>query len=186
MKKILTVIILSAITVFSVSAQTLKFGHINLQETVQLMAEMDSAKVVLTKYNNELQKTFTDMQNEFYTKYNTYQKMQATWSPAVLETKGKELQEMQTRIETYKQNASTEFQTKQQTLLNPIFLQAKEAVQKIGKQHGFTYIFDTSVANIPFINESVSVDVSDMVKKELNISLDKKLTTQNVQQGALN
>ena len=63
----------------------------------------------------------------------------------------------------------------QNLLLAPVFKKANDAIQKIGKEQGFIYIFDTSTGAVPFINAEQSVDVMPMAKKELGIPADKKL-----------
>ncbi len=158
--------------------ESFKFGHVNMQEIVYLMSEMDSALVVLDKYSKDLQETFTSMQNEFMTKYNTYQQMSANWTPSVLEAKSKELQEMEQRLQQFQTSAQSDLQQKQQEIISPISQKATEAVIKVGKAYKFTYIFDTSSTGIPYINEAASINVSDLVKKELNIPLDKKIKQQ--------
>ena len=178
MKKLIIIISALVIGSSSMSAQTFKFGHLNVQEIAFLTSDMDSAQVVLEKYSKDLQDTFASMQNEFYTKYNSYQQNSASWTPAVLEAKQKELQEMEQRLQQFQQNASAELQQKQQQMLTPIFTKVSEAISTVGKSNGFTYIFDTSANSIPFINDAVSIDVAPMIKKNLNIPLDKKIKAQ--------
>ena len=67
--KFLTVLFLFVST--SSFAQV-KLAHINSQEIVALMPEMDSANVKLEKYGKELSDQMQDMQKEFQTKYETY------------------------------------------------------------------------------------------------------------------
>ena len=57
----------------------------------------------------------------------------------------------------------------QNLLLAPVFKKANDAIQKIGKEQGFIYIFDTSTGAVPFISTEQSVDVMPMAKKELGI-----------------
>ena len=71
-----------------------KIGHININELVELMPERDSAVVKLQNYAKELDETMQGMQQEFNTKYQTYQQKSATWTAAILEAKTKELQEI--------------------------------------------------------------------------------------------
>jgi outer membrane protein len=184
MKKL--VIILSISVLFStsfVSAQELKFGHVNLQEVIFLMSEMDSAQVVLEKYGNDLQETFVSMQNEFQSKYNNYQQMSANWAPAVLDAKTKELEEMQQRLQQFQQSAQQDIQQKQQQILAPIYKKANDAVAKVGRSNGFIYIFDISTGGIPYFDETKSSDVSVLLKNALNIPLDKKVKQQQPQQS---
>ncbi len=174
MKKVAIFVSIFLISASFAFGQGQKFGHINLQETVYLMSEMDSALVILDKYSKELQDTYVSMQNEFQTKYNTYQQMNKNWTPAVLEAKEKELEDIQQRLQQFQQNAQNQLQQEQNKILGPIYQKANLAVQKVGRANQFIYIFDSGTG-IPFINEDLSINVTDMVKKELNIPLTKKL-----------
>ena len=189
MKKTFTLLFIVSLSLLfsakSASAQELKFGHVNLQEVIFLMPEMDSAQVILEKYSKELEEIFTGMQNEFSTKYNNYQQMSANWTPAVVEAKTKELQEMQNNLQQFEQNAQREIQVKQQEILAPIYVKASDALKKLAKSNGFTYIFDIASNNIPYINEEVSINIADMLKGALNIPLDKKLQQRAPQGGEM-
>lgn len=178
MKKLFLAFTILAAVASSASAQSYKFGHLNLQEVIYLTADMDSAIAILDRYQKDLQETMESMQQEYYTKVNNYQQMSANWTQAVLQAKEQEIQELQQRIQTFQQNAQQEMQTKQQELLRPIYTKANEAVTSVGKSGGFTYIFDTSSSSIPYINDAQSVDVTDQVKTALDIPLDKVLRQQ--------
>lgn len=155
-------------------AQNLKFGHINSQELIAVMPERDSAVVKLEKFAAELDGELKAMQAEFQTKVNTYQQKQATWTAVVLESKTKELQELDGRIQKYQQDASETYQQMQQVLYAPVFQKANETIQKIGKDRGLIYIFDTSSGSIPYINATISEDILPIAKAELKIPADKK------------
>lgn len=161
--------------------QTLKFGQLNIQELVMLTAESDSARVKLENYGKELEETLKGMQQEFGAKYETYNQKSATWTAAILETKTKELQEMQNRLTQYQENAQNEYQMMQQQLFAPIYKKAAEAVEKIGKEGGYTYIFDLGQGAILFKGDA-AIDVTPLVKKELGIPADKKLPVAPQQQ----
>lgn len=158
----------------SAVAQAPKFGHINLQELVNVMPERDSALVKLEKYGNELQETLTTWQNEYQTKLNTYQQKSATWTAAILEAKQKELVDLQNRYEQYQQSANTDFQQTQQQLFAPVYKKANEVIAKIGKANNLVYIFDTTSGTIPYIDATLSTDVLPLAKAEMKIPADKK------------
>lgn len=154
------------------SAQNLKFGQLNMQELIALMPERDSAIVKLEKYGAELDETLQGMQTEFNTKLQTYNQKSATWTAAVLEAKTKELQEMRQRLEQFQVNAQSEYGQMQQGLFAPVFKKANEAVEKLGKENGFTYIFDLSVGSVIFHSDA-TVDVLPLAKKALGIPASK-------------
>jgi outer membrane protein len=91
-----------------------------------------------------------------------------------LESKTKELQELDGRIQKYQQDASETYQQMQQVLYAPVFQKANETIQKIGKERGLIYIFDTASGSIPYINATISEDILPIAKAELKIPADKK------------
>ncbi len=179
MKTILKLAVVALLFVSTQSfAQSAKFGHVNMQALVQLMPETDSAMVALEKYGKDLEETFQGMQKEFQTKYEAWQQHQKDWLPAVLEAKEKELGEIQQRLQQFQQTAQQEIGQMQAQLLQPIVKKANEAVEKIGKSNGFTYIVDTSVNSMAFINENLSQDIMAQARQALGIPADKQLPTQ--------
>lgn len=184
MKNITKIFALALVFISTQSfAQTNKFGHINFQELVALMPERDSANVKLEKYATELDETLKGMQNEFNTKYQTYNQKSATWTAAILESKTKELEDMQQRLRLFQENAQADYQNQQQTLYAPIIKKAGDALTKIGKEGGFIYIFDLS-GNSLLYHSDASVDILPLARKELGIPADKKpLMPQQAQQA---
>jgi outer membrane protein len=155
-------------------AQAPKFGHINLQDLINVMPERDSALVKLEKFGNDLQETLTTWQNEYQTKLNTYQQKSATWTAAILEAKQKELVDLQNNYEQYQQRANSDFQQTQQQLFAPVYKKANEVIAKIGKANNLVYIFDTTSGSIPYIDSALSTDVLPLAKAEMKIPADKK------------
>ncbi|MBR2298003.1 MAG: OmpH family outer membrane protein [Bacteroidales bacterium] len=178
MKKLTLILFIALFGSMTSFAQELKFGHVNMQEVIFLMDEMDSAQVVLEKFSSELQETFMSMQNEFQSKVSNYEQMSANWTPAVMEAKTQELESMQQRLQQFQASAQQDLQRKQQELITPIQTKAFEEVNALGKSQGFVYIFDISAGSLCFFDETKSVDVTEMLKKALNIPLDKKLQPQ--------
>lgn len=175
MKRI-TLIALSVIAAaFTATAQELKFGHINMQEVVFLMDEMDSARVQLEKFNQDIQTTYNAMIEEYNTKISTYEQMSANWTPSVLATKQQEIQDLQARLQQYQQNAQMDLNNLQQQLMAPISQKANEAVTKVGKANGLIYVFDLSSGAVPYFDTTKSLDITSQVKAELGISPDKQL-----------
>ena len=65
----------------------------------------------------------------------------------------------------------------QQELMTPIIKKAAEAIEKVGKEQGFIYIFDLSVGGVAFKSAN-SIDVLPLAKQVLGIPADKTVPTQ--------
>ena len=54
-------------------------------------------------------------------------------------------------------------------MLEPIVNKIEEAIKAVGQEGGYTYIFDLNTTNIPYVSETLSVDVTAAVKTKLGI-----------------
>ena len=183
MKKIALMILLIAGLGFAANAQDLKFGHINTNELVSLMSEMDSARVKLQAYQTDLEETMQGMEDEYNNKYTDYQRKQATWTPAVRESKEKDIQDLVQRIQQFQQTAQQEMQQMQQVLMQPVVQKAQEAINKVAKEKGLSYVFDTSSGSIIYMSDT-TLDLLPLAKKELGIPAEKVAPTQLPAPGA--
>ena len=176
MKKYVTLFALFSLCfgVFT-QAQTLKFGHINVEEVVGLMADRDSAIVRYQRYAADLEETFVGMQNEYQLKLTDYQQRQATWAAAIRETKEREINEMMQRLQQFQQSASQELEQLQNSLFAPVYNRANLAIKKVAKELGLIYVFNS--ASTPYIDESQSSDLLPKVKVELKIPAEKVAPT---------
>jgi outer membrane protein len=170
MKKLIglfVILFLSAGTM-SMFAQTQKFGHINVSELLSVMPERETAQVELQAFAVELEDELEIMQTELEKKYSEYLKNEKTLNDVVKASRQQELQNLQTRIQDYQGTAQQNYAKKESELLQPILNKANKAIQEVGKENGFTYIFDISTGAVVYFAENTT-DVMDLVKKKLGI-----------------
>lgn len=153
---------------FGYSQAKLKFGHINSNELIALMPERTKAQTELQEYASQLEEQLTVMQTELENKYNVYLKQESTYNDIVKETKQQELQDLQTRIQEFQGSAQTRYQKKESELIQPIIDKANNAIQVVGKENGFTYIFDVGAGAVVYFSEN-SIDILSLVKANLGI-----------------
>ncbi|MBR1872984.1 MAG: OmpH family outer membrane protein [Bacteroidales bacterium] len=157
----------AALMTLTASAQTLKFAHVNFSELVQLMPEADEARAALAASSKEAGETYDSMVEEFQNKYSQYQQKSSTWTAAIKDAKEKELADIQNRIQEFQQNIQAELQQQQTQLMAPIQEKAMKAVEKLAKDGGYIYVFER--AQLLYINETQSVDLTPAARKALNI-----------------
>lgn len=152
---------------FTVSAQV-KLGHIETQKLIQAMPEMATARQTLENKQSEIEKELTNMQEQFRTKLDEYTKNGKTMSDVIRASKEQELSELQQRIQSFQQIAMENLETTQKELMQPIMDKALNAIKAVGKENGFTYIFDLSAGGILFSADNTE-DVLPLVKKKLGL-----------------
>ena len=184
MKKLMLAVLLFAGVTTVAGAQTLKFGHINSNELVSLMSEMDSARVKLQAYQTDLEETLQGMEDEYNTKLTEYQRKSATWSATVKEAKEADIQSLVQRIQQFQQTASQEMQQQQQILMAPVIKKAQDAIEKVAKANNLIYVFDISTGATVYHDEKQSMDLLPLAKKELGIPAEKVAPSQIPAAGA--
>jgi outer membrane protein len=172
MKKFLGITAIALMAIFSghsVLAQSFKFGHINSDELIKSMPQYDSATVKLEKQRKELLNALELLTVELNNKADTYNKEMKTLTELVRQTKEQELQDMQARIQTFQTNAQTTLQEQQNTLFQPIFNKADKAIKEVGKEGGYTYVFDVAKGQLLYFDETKSTNIIALVKTKLGL-----------------
>ena len=170
MKKL---VLIAAMALVSSAAFAQKFAHVNFNELVYLMPEMDAAREQMNASQQEAAETYQAMVDEFNSKYSQYQEKVSTWTQAIRESKESELTDIQQRIEAFNQSIQLELQQQQQTLLEPIQQKAQQAVATLAKEGGYIYVFDVNTAL--YVDENQSTDLTRAARRALNIPEDRTL-----------
>lgn len=173
MKKTIMIAAAIVLACTAATAQNLKFAHVNFNELIQLMSEMDSARVQIDAASKETQDTYQSMIMEFQTKYEQFNQKQATWTPAVRDSKQKELTDIQNRIQEFEQASQQDLTQLQNTLMAPIYQKAQEKVTELAKAQGVIYVFD--VSSLLYVDEAQSINLTPAAREALGIPADRTL-----------
>lgn len=150
-----------------VSAQV-KLGHIETQKLIQAMPEMAKARETMEAKQSEIERELANMQEQFKAKFEEYSKNGKTMSDVIRAAKEQELQELQQRIQSFQQIAMENLEKTQAELMQPIMEKAMNAIKEVGKENGFTYIFDLSQGGILYFADQTE-DVLPLVKRKLGL-----------------
>lgn len=145
-----------------------KFGHINTQELISIMPERAAIEGELETLAKEYETEMLKMREEYYAKIKEFQEKEATMPASIKETRQAELMEMEQRIQTFQQTASADIQKRQETLFGPVITKIKDAINAVGVEGGFTYIFDVATQAVLY-TASDAHDVMPLVKAKLGI-----------------
>ena len=168
MKNTIKVFVLVALTLaaMSVSAQV-KLGHIETQKLIQAMPEWTAAQKTFEEEQKKVNTELNSLREQFQTKLAEYSEKMKTYSEAMRATTEEELQGLQQRIQRFQETAMAQLEKTQNDLRQPVMEKALNAIKEVGKENGFTYIFDMN-AGILYAAEN-SQDVLLLVKKKLGL-----------------
>lgn len=170
MKKLLRpflVIMFCAVMSIGFSQVNAKLGYIDSNELLEMMPGKDSIQTALQDYGKSLENQLQTMYTEYQTKVQDYQANSRTMSDIIRQTKEKELADLETRIETFRQQADADLQEKQVTLLQPLLDKAKNAINTVAKENGYAYIFDVGTG--AFLYYEKGDNIMPLVKAKLGL-----------------
>ena len=159
-------IVLALFTSLSLSAEAQKFGHIDAQSLLLSLPERVDAQQTIEAAAKEYEGEMIRMQEELQTKYGEYQSKAATWPDAIRQQKEKELQALDQGLQEFGQTVQMDLARMEENLLTPMIERVQVAIQDVGKAHGFTYIFDSSMGATLY---NGGEDVTDLVKTKLGL-----------------
>ncbi len=165
--KIVLFLILASISTIGYS-QDLKFAHVDIQKMVSTLPDKIQADKKLQDEANKLQTQLKIMSDELEKKYSDYMAEKDSLPDLVRSMKEKEIQDQNQRIQNYNQLAQQSLGQKEQELLKPIVDKVQKAIDEVGVEQGFIYIFDISSKAVIYHSEK-SVDAEPLVKAKLGI-----------------
>lgn len=166
--KVFALLFVIALTT-NLHAQKPKMGHVNSDELLQMMPGLDTVQQKLQKYTQDLQKEIQNMQAEYDNKVQDYMANEKSMSNLIKQTKQQEITELESRIQAFSSQAQQDIQQQREKLLGPIIDRAKQAIEDVAKENGYTYVLDSSPAVGVVLYGEESQNIMPLVKKELGL-----------------
>ena len=143
-----------------------KFGHLDAQEVLLSLPERAEAQASIESAAGEYETEVARMQSELGTKFADYQAKASTWPDAIRQQKERELQQLDAGLQEFGVTIQNDLAQMEQQLLSPMIERVRKAIEDVGKEQGYTYIFDTSTG-VTLYNGGD--DVTDLVKTKLGM-----------------
>ena len=165
LKKIALLLLL--IAPMSVFAQ--KFGHVKFAEILTVMPEYTKAQTDIQAQQKQYEDEMKRASDELTKKFTEYQQEQANLPKNIQERRQKESQELNEKGMQFQADAQQQLQKAYAEMMEPIYKKIDDAIKAVGQEGGYVYIFDLNRTDIPFVNESLSTDVTPAVKGKLGL-----------------
>jgi len=162
---LLSLLLFVGVAAFS---QQLKFGNVNTQEILMAMPELKAVQTQLETEYKQKETQLTTMQEDLQKQQESYMKVAETMSPEDRAAKEKELQQMGQKVQNFYMLAQQQLKAKEQELKMPLLQKVQAAIQEVGDENGFIYIFEVT-SGVPIFHSEKSVDVTPLVKAKLGI-----------------
>lgn len=149
MKKTILVFLLSfAIICGPSTIYAQKYGHVNLGNLLTQLPEIDASSTDLEAYRNKLTEEFQQKINLWEKKVQSLQNTMQSLPPKEAKEKEAELLKEQEEIYVEEQQLNQLVLERRNQIMAPIIAKAQAAIVELGKEKGYTMIFDTSITNV--------------------------------------
>ena len=163
-KKIIMVV--AAAILLPIAANAQKFGIVNGEEIFNALPEVAKIQEQITEASKRYEDEFKKLQDEFDKKYTEFQNIDSNTPDSIKERRMAELQELDQKMQQFRQTAQQDLQRQQQTLIAPVEQKIMEAINAVGQEGGFTFIFPDGMAS--YSGKDV-INVTADVKAKLGI-----------------
>ncbi len=145
----------------------LVFGYFSYDEALRFMPEYSIVKTNLDNLSKQFKDEADRSEAEFNKKYEAFLDEQRDLAPSILKKRQAELQDMMERNIAFKEEAQRLMAEAENEGFAPLRSKLSMVLNKVGKEQGLAFILNTDQNAVPYINESVGVDINMLIKKEL-------------------
>ena len=164
MKKTLLVMMLALPMVLA--AQNLKLGHFKSSEVLKAMPEYTQAQEAMKKASATHEEEYKRITAEYQKNLEEFNSAKEL-PDNIKDRRQKELQDMGQKVQEYAQFAQQDLETTQKKLMEPLVTKINTAIKSVGDAEGMTYIFDLSNTEIPYVNATTAIDLTEKIKTNL-------------------
>ncbi len=161
-------LLLAILIALPCSALAQKFGVVDVQAIFQAMPETTAAQTQLTEASKKYEDEFAKLNEEMNKKVTEFQTLSkdTTTPESIKQRRMEEMQELDNKIQQFRNTAAQDLQRQQEQLMAPIEQKINDAVKAVGQEGNYTFIIQNGVA---LYNGVTVEDVTPAVKTKLGI-----------------
>ncbi len=149
-----------------------KIGYADWDYIFAQLPEYKQIDSELKTFGTQLENQLKSKYQDYETKLKAYQGMPATTPDAIKADKERELGALQESIQKFQQDAQTSLQTKQTSLMEPVFAKVGKAIEVVAVENGYSFIINPQLVgggDILLYNDE-KYNISSLVLKKLGVT----------------
>ncbi len=161
-------LILAILFALPMSVFAQKFGVVDVEAIIPNMSEYAAVQTQVNAASQKYQEEFDKLQEEMNKKMSEFQNLEkdATTPESIKERRIQEMQELNEKINQFRNTATQDLQRQQQQLMAPVEQKFNDALKAVGQEGGYTFIFPNGVA---LYSGADAIDVTAEVKTKLGV-----------------
>lgn len=143
-----------------------KFGVVDYQAIMMEMPEIKEMQATIDASSKKYEEEYKNLQDKLQKEFSDFQALPEDTPQSIKDRRAQELQDLDQKSQQFLVNAQQELQQQQQRLLAPIQERVHNAIETVGREGSFTFIFEKTQ---PLFVGSDAVDVTSQVRTKLGI-----------------
>ncbi len=143
-----------------------QFGDIITFQHTEPLPQIKTVNGQMEAANKKYEDEFMKLQEEFNKKFQEFQSLEESTPQTIKDRRMQEMQELDAKIQKFRETATQDLQRQQQQLMAPIQENVLKAIQSVGAEGNYTFIFENMVP--VYVGTDVT-DVTPLVKTRLGI-----------------
>ena len=156
------------IVFFSILISEVKIGYLNADKILTELDEVRQVQIQLEKEQRKIESDYMNLEMELDSLFRSYEQQKMLMSEERRSKLEKTLTDKQAELQRFqveKVGPQGEIYKIHDQLMAPVYAKIDEAIQKVGKQEGYDYIFNVVSGGIVYALPQY--DLTDLVVKEL-------------------
>ncbi|MDR2473168.1 MAG: OmpH family outer membrane protein [Tannerella sp.] len=149
-----------------VAAQEVKIAVVNTLAVFNLMPEVAELENEIATKRQKAEKEMKSLQEEYERKYSDYVAKQDSLDDNIKKTRIQEIQDIESRMETFRNLTSEDLQKTQSERVAPIQEKLRKAIKDVSDENGYTYVLDAQALLYQSPN---AIDATEKVKAKLGL-----------------
>lgn len=162
------ILILLSLIAMGAMAQS-KFGYVSYMELIKALPEYSIVITHLDELQAKYEAEITRSEREFNQKYADFIEEQYDFPENIRIKRHKELQELMDKSIEFKDEVNRTMREARREMMKPLHEKIDEAVMKVCEDNNYDYVLNIDDRAYIAINPKSGKDITEKVKKELNI-----------------
>lgn len=163
-------IILAIVLALPMSVFAQKFGVVDVENVFKAMPEFATMQTQMDEATKKYEAVFQKLGEELDKLYAEFQTMSqdADTPDTIKQRHMQDIQEREQNINKFRSTATQDLNRQQEQLMAPIQQKITQAIQSVGAEGGYTFIFPNEQGLLLYMGADVT-NVTDAVKAQLGI-----------------
>ena len=155
----------------AISRAQIQFGYISYEQILKELPEYAQATQDLAALKATYEEEAQKGEEEFQRKFVDFLQGQKNFPQAIMQKRQAELQTLMDNGIAFRMKSQELINQAEKDLMQEAHKRLNRALLEVGVEYGYGYIINTDNNNCPYINPVVGVDVTELVRQKLGLSV---------------